>query len=326
MSKKQPQLDEQKFDAFLEKHFAELRRELDAHILKTTQSKDGKILSANPRTRGERGRTVNSWASRKSSWVYSVAALALVAIATPMVMQLNQEKAEARSDLSVSPSASAAPQLGGQLEQDESPSEQKQIVTGKRIARKKSAVSSQDSEQEYFRPSEKDADNLALAQRAEPAKKEELSKMRAAPMPTLRSVEEASPAATGGEKFDDAKVSDRVAAQEKPTAPAPAAPRMSAGAPANSPEFTTASREAKGRNVGESSKSRAPVVRDEIKLDSVESEKAEMERLWKEFDRDPKSFSKDSKRSSRLKMLLARHDTKSKARAKRVAAESQLTQ
>lgn len=43
-------------------------------------------------------------------------------------------------------------------------------------------------------------------------------------------------------------------------------------------------------------------------------EKAELELLWKEYEKNPEQFSKDVKKVARLKLLLARHDTRSRAK------------
>jgi hypothetical protein len=39
-----------------------------------------------------------------------------------------------------------------------------------------------------------------------------------------------------------------------------------------------------------------------------------MELLWKEYEKNPKEFLKDKRKTERLKTLLARHDTRSRAR------------
>ena len=77
--------DDAKFEAFLKKQFAELRAELDSQIAQSS-AKAGQVVPFSPR--------ITSWAKRNAKWKYSIAAAVIVAVAVPMVLQLNRQKAE----------------------------------------------------------------------------------------------------------------------------------------------------------------------------------------------------------------------------------------
>jgi len=257
-----------KFEAFLEKQFGELKREIDAYLARNTKPKEGKVVAF----------------KRKSPWVYSIAAIALVAVATPMVMQLNQQKLEQKQEI-VTPTASAKREESPSKNQPEKP------MVGKLSTRIKTARISR-SDDDSFSDSKSRApiaDQLSAADRD---KDSELKKEAAKPTLRASAPMQESPAEAQSESAGSA---------------APAAPAV---APAPAPERASASR------------AMAMEKDDSPKID----EKAEMESLWKEFEKNPEGFGRDKKRSARLKTLLARHETKSKSRARRVqAAESKAT-
>jgi hypothetical protein len=266
-----------KFDAYLRERFAELKRELDAQLA-SGQSKAGLLHKFAARVRGR--------------WTVGIAALLLAAVSVPLVMQLNQQREELRAATLTldQPSASAARENMPAEEADE------KITTPKSAARKgrnKRAA----AELERFEKDSADTkeSELAFKKRAQPTKPLEDNPGRVADSEkNLPQGARAAPAPP------------RAAAAE---APAMEQAKGEGDADDSAASGTPAMPEAKTRS--------APVPDAQFRLKKAELdaiEKHEMELLWKEYERNPKEFLKDKQKTERLKTLLARHDTRSRAR------------
>lgn len=331
--------EDARFEEFLKKQFAELKRELEKHPQGGLQKKEGKVLQLTqaPQSRASKG-----------TWKYGIAAAVLVAVAVPMIMQLNQQKADLANQMQApaieqekQESAGAAKQKG--MVDTKTAKEDPDAATGKadgffkkkskpakKIADKEADIDSvsdvmagerADANLNKSREETVSRDRFAAAEApagGKDADKDTLA-LKAETKPRLREAMRESD--ERGASADDSRNSAARVAQASPAAPAPTAapgtPSASAG---------MASRDEAPAKPASRSIAIGDAQEKQRKQDASEEEKAEMEKLWKEFEKDPKSFSRDSKRSARLKVLLARHDTKSKTRAKRVkTAESQLT-
>jgi hypothetical protein len=118
---------------------------------------------------------------------------------------------------------------------------------------------------------------------------------------------------------------EEVPARSARVTPAPAATRAPAAEAPAGEMAKSAKRDeqmaASGAPDAPAAKSRSAPINDaQFRLKQSELaaiEKAEMEQLWKEYEKNPELFVKDKKKTERLKMLLARHDTKSRARRMR---------
>jgi len=281
---------DQQFDDFLRRQFAALKRELEPH---SQAYKKGKVLAFS--TPGAKG--VN-----RSAWKYGIAAAVLVAVAVPMVIQLNQHKIEDRQKAEeplTSTDQEAPPTKKREEKTDtakhkyaplpkhvpQAKSDKNLPANDKTPARKKSAI----AEAELANAS--DVDELALrAVKKEEEKDSSLAETtmaaKAAPAPQADDARAGGAAPSG--------YTERVAMARAESASAPSA------APAAAP--TTRSIRI------ENGKER--MKRQEINEDA---EKQEMEKLWKEFEKNPKLFAKDQKRRTRLKVLLVRYNQKSRS-------------
>lgn len=357
LAKKRPTAqDDPRFDGFLKKQFAELRRELEKYPQGGSQKKDGKILQLTQTPQARASKNIESalghpWQRRlrhlRVPLKYGIAAAVLVAVAVPMIIQLNQQKADLANQV-------RAPQL----EQDKR--ESGRVENQKGMADTKTARADADAvtrkADRYFKNKEKPAKEISdkeseidtvsdvmAGERAEgnlkKSRDETVSRDRFA-------AAEAAPAPAASGKSDLGKDMRMAKEEAKPTlraaAPkydagggvdesrqrsamaAPAAPVPSAAPASPSPSASMASRDEAPAKPASRSIAIGDAQEKLRKQEAGDEEKAEMEKLWKEFEKDPESFSRDRKRSARLKVLLARHDAKSKARAKRVkTAESQ---
>lgn len=276
------------FDQFLAERFAELRRELDAHIAAPglTAKKTGQLAHF-PRPAGQLTR---------GGWKLGIAAVVLAAVAVPMVMQLNQKQAEMKATVS-SPAAEQRSEPHIALNKNDAENDEVVAEEEKPAARKsrraktdpaKKKIAGRAYEKEAPEAPASDDGAMAYSKRslppmadadAAPSPKGESAKVALAPSAP------AAPAAEGSEhRAEEASERNNLAA---------------AGAPA----------EIQSRS--------APIADAKFRLKQEEvaaEEKAEMEKLWKEFEKDPEKFRKDAKRTERLKMLLVRHDTRSRAK------------
>ncbi len=286
-----------RFEEFLQTQFKQLRAELDK-FEPSRKGVAGKLLQM-PQARA----TGSTFWQKVDSWRYGIAATVLLAVAVPTVIQLNREERSAilRATGSVADkNTERRPQPAAPLhaddereEADERPavSERKQSASPKTASKKmapaKELAKVQDEKDALGGMSKRElpADMMAAANAPESAKGR-----------SLASEGEASPAAESPRAIPAA-----------PAAPRPVEERAEEKAAAK-----VASRSAP-----------IPDAQFRLKQDRIaDEEKAEMEKLWKEFEKDPKAFQKDQKRSARLRTLLARHDTKSRSRR----LKSELTQ
>jgi len=282
-AKRTPPAAEDKFDAYLRDRFAELKRELDAQI-SAGQPRAGVLQKFTPR----------GGFSPRGGWTVGIAALLLTAISVPLVMQLNQQREQMRNAAVTleQPSTPATRENKPAEAEDEETASPKTLArkdTGKRAAEKT----------ERFEKDSSDSEKSGLA-----------FKKRAQPTIALE------------DKSERAAESEKAMPQIARAAPAPAATRAAA---AEAPAMEQAKGESRADEFAASAapampeaKTRSAPVNDAQfrlkKAELVEIEKNEMEQLWKEYEKNPEVFSKDKKKTERLKLLLARHDTKSRAR------------
>ena len=276
-AKRTPPAAEDKFDAYLRDRFAELKRELDAQI-SAGQPRAGVLQKFTPR----------GGFSPRGGWTVGIAALLLTAISVPLVMQLNQQREQMRSAVVTSEQPAALPQRDNKpvTEEDEETPAPKHA--NRQASRRKGVVETERRENEAADSKES---GLAFKKRAQPAIMDEGKTDRVA------LAEEATP---------------RVArAAPAPAAEAPAGEL--AKSESNADQFA-----ASGAPAAPAAKTRSAPINDaQFRLKQTELaaiEKTEMEQLWKEYEKNPELFSKDKKKTERLKLLLARHDTKSRAR------------
>lgn len=305
--------EDARFEEFLKKQFAGLKRELEKYPQGGLQKKQGKVLQLSQAPQSRAG---------KHSWRYGIAAAVLVAVAVPMVIQLNQQKAELSTQVQA-PSLEQDKQRPGRGDKPKGMAARKTASRAADIDSVSDLVAGERAEGNLKKSREEETasrDRFAAAEM--PAEQKNAGKdmlaMKEEAKPTLRA---ATPKYEAGGGVEESRQSAATAAPS-PAAPAPSAAPASPSASASmaSRDEAPAKPAARSITLGDAQEKRR-------KQDAGEEEKAEMEKLWKEFEKDPKSFSKDTKRSARLKVLLARHDTKSKARAKRVkTAERQLAQ
>lgn len=272
-----------KFDAYLRDRFAELKCELDAQIT-AGQPRAGVLQKFAPRG-GLYGR---------GGWTVGIAALLLTAVSVPLVMQMNQQREQMRTATTTleQPSAPAARESKPAEAEDEETADPKPLA-GK-AGRKQQA-----SRTERLDKDSADTKESGLA-----------FKKRAQPTIALE------------DRPDRAADSEETMPKVARAAPAPAATRAAA---AEAPAMEQAKGESRADEFAASgapamaeAKTRSAPVNDAQfrlkKAELAEIEKAEMEQLWKEYEKNPGQFSKDKKKTERLKLLLARHDTRSRAR------------
>ncbi len=343
MARKNPPAEDPRFEAFLQKQFAELKREL-AKYPAPGAAKQGKILqlAQAPQARAGRG-----------SWRYGIAAAVLVAVAVPMVIQLNQQKAELASKMEAPAPVPEAERTLPKLAEKQTA---RKAELDSLDARKSAADldEAEEKSQGYLKNSPAKAkkkggpgriDDVTAGER--PAATLKASREEAAPKDAMATGKAEEGRVTNAVRENE---SDRFFAKkeavkptlaqdsrshrgdESPSAVAPAAPR--AAAPAPQPAITRSAAPATEISGGDQGAAMADkpapaelnarsIAVDDAKtrlkkLDASNEEKAEMEKLWKEFEKDPKSFNQDKKRSARLRTLLSRHNEKS--RAKRMKA------
>jgi len=330
---KTPRGEDPRFEEFLQKQFAQLKRELAEHA-PFDAAKQGKVLSFEDRiTRPKKSR---------GGWTIGIAAVVLAAVAVPMVIQLNRQKAEIAFKTeapSVAGEATASkdnPKYG-----NKSPATQSRKDTSAKLddleesdgtyyknapAKAKKKTSTHDLRQE-------DERNLK-ATREEAAPKDAIAMDKAETKTATNAVRDGD-----ADRFAAKKESARgyAMADEKP-ASAPAAPAAapapqlakSRSAPAN--EISGGNRGAVAQTEMPASASEAQATSRSIQVDdakqrlkqqqSTEDERAEMEKLWREFEKNPQEFNRSKTKRSRLDALLARHDRKSRAKRMR-AIETQ---
>lgn len=299
--------DELRFEEFLQQQFNQLRAELD----KYAPERNGvasKLLQL-PQAKA----TGSTFWAKMDSWRYGIAATVLLAVAIPSVIQLNRQQREIAMAASPKTEGATAVELDHKIRQQ-----------SKDVPRRENEEVSDDRSQDLVTAKRPDKGvskkRDVVSKDGYAAEKEDLADVISRREP---------PANAKAEAPASAEARGRVMAMEAAGAPAPAI--ESAKSPAASPTAPTS------RNFGaaadeervasESVARSAPIADAQFKLkqeQNVEDEKVEMERLWKEFEKDPKSFNQDKKRSARLKTLLARHDTRSRARKVR-ASERQNT-
>ncbi|GAB4425875.1 MAG: hypothetical protein OHK0011_07250 [Turneriella sp.] len=270
-----------KFDAYLRERFAELKRELDLQLA-ARQPKAGVLHRFTPR----------GGLSARGGWTVGIAALLLTAVSVPLVMQLNQQREQMRAATTIleQPSAPAARESNTAEAADEETAGPKPLAgkTGRKQQVRRTERIEKDS-------ADTQDSGLAFMKRAQPTRALEDKADRTADSEgTMPKIARAAPA----------PAATRAAAAEAPAmeqAESRADEFAASGAPAM-PEPKTRS---------------APVNDAQYRLkqaELAEIEKAEMEQLWKEYEKNPALFTKDKKKTERLKLLLARHDTRSRAR------------
>lgn len=320
--------DDAAFESFLQRQFAALRIELDQHIA-GQKPKSGKQLEFPSATRRR----------PLAPWKYGIAALALVAVSVPMILQLNKQKAELVQN-SAAPAQAEKSRVADKMadadamrpaEKEENDAKTQGYFNHKKTARTDGIVDKRtkeraSDEEEKASPTK---DLFAMAKNDRDIKREEKPATEA--IVTGR-------AAPGADKSELAgSVAEEISTRRAEAAPAsPAAPPASAApapAPAKPPVMAAKRRAPMAgdeppesganeqKDLAQAAKSRSIAVDDvnaKLKKQAAkeDQEKEEMEKLWKEFEKNPDTFSRDKKRSARLKVLLSRHNEKS--RAKRV--------
>ncbi|MBN8222163.1 MAG: hypothetical protein J0L53_14660 [Spirochaetes bacterium] len=335
--------DDPRFEDFLKRQFAQLKRELAEHA-PFEAAKEGKVISLEER--------ISRPKKSRNTWQLGIAAAVLAAIAVPMVIQLNRQKAEIAYK-------TEAPAAAGEIvrEKDGIKAENKPTAPLQRGNKTTKLDDLEESDGSYYKRApantQKKAEASDLRQQGE--RKLKAVREETSPKDSIATgkvdkpaTEAASKTAANAVRVDDA---DRFAAKkesgrterlseesgyamaDEATAPRPA-PAAPAAAPTpqlaksrSAPEISGGDRgaaAAQGEAMpAEAQKNSRSIAIDDAKSriqkqESAAEEKAEMEKLWKEFERDPKSFNQDKKRSARLRTLLSRHNEKS--RAKRMKA------
>lgn len=280
------------FEEFLQEQFKQLRAELD-RFEPPRKGVDGKLLQL-PQAKA----TGSAFWKKVDSWRYGIAASVLLAVAVPTVIQMNREQqskvVQATSPMNEKAAESKTDRPASTLALEADDDESEEIAESRpSVARKKSASPKLAAAKPA--PSKEAADLREQKDAAGGMAKREIPE-------DVMAAAEAAPIAKG-----------RALASEGERAPREESPRAVPAAPA-APAMADKAEEKKSANVASRS---APIPDAQFKLKQeriAEEEKAEMEKLWKEFEKDPKAFQQDAKRSARLRTLLARHDTKSRAR------------
>ncbi len=332
--------DDAKFEAFLTKQFAELKNELRKYPV-PGEKKSGQVIPFSPR--------INSWAKRNTKWKYGIAAAVIVAVAVPMVLQVNRQRAEFAHSAST-------PALEQRLKNDKTLQDRisdreeadadtirqgGEVQANKNYYGKKTKAAPAkdasdarvtdgvkgrlDTLQEKPRaPAELAAGRSEGYVTKEEERASERTQLQAAPAAT-RSSEAQTITAAPAEKAERSVAAGAPA----PAAPAPVfAAKKRSAAPGVAQPSTGAEAETKRDAASMANADEAPAAKPRSfslddtnaklkKQSAAEEEKTEMEKLWKEYEKDPKAFNKDKNRSARLRTLLARHDTKSRAKRMR---------
>lgn len=347
--------EDPRFEEFLQKQFAELKRELGQYA-SGKAAKEGKVLSFDS--------GIKRAGKNRGSWKYGIAAAVLAAVAVPMVIQFNRQRAEyaARTE-APAPAADADRTIPKTPEAERTPSKSSEKQTAPQADLDSLKLAEQDEATEksgYLKAAPAKAkkkaktepvQDILAGERNTPALK--ASREEAAPKDAIATgkaddgrinnalrdnesdkffakKEEAKPAlaqSSRSQRADNAPSGGNPAAPASPpvaAAPAPAARPAITRSAAPSTEISGSDRGAamaQGETVAaaEAQKNSRSIVVDDSKArlkkqDARDEEKAEMEKLWKEFEQDPKSFNQDKKRSARLRTLLSRHNEKSRAR------------
>lgn len=342
--------DDPHFEEFLQKQFAQLKREL-AEYAPFEAAKEGKVLSFEDR--------ISRPKKSRGGWTVGIAAVVLAAIAVPMVIQLNRQKAEVAFKTET-PSVAGDVTLG----KEKPKAEKEESAAGRSTDARARLDDLEAQDGTYYKNAPAKTKKAAKAEETREQGERNLKATReeASPKDAIATGKADKPAPVhetetktianavregDADRFAAKKESARVARPseksgytmaDKAPAPAPARPAQTApAAPAAAPAPTLAkSRSAPANEISGGDRSaaaqaempapaaEAQAASRSIQVDDAKSrlkqqdivtdEKAEMEKLWKEFEQDPKSFNQDKKRSARLRTLLSRHNEKSRAK------------
>ncbi len=288
-AKSSPQSDV-RFEEFLQSQFKQLRAELD-RFEPSRKGVEGKLMQM-PQARA----SASTFWHKLDSWRYGIAATVLLAVAIPTMIQLNREERSAVMQATGSvadKNTERKPQPSATLQADDDEREE---------ADESTAVSARKQSAAPRTPSKKTAPTKEFAKVQN--EKDASGDMSKRELPDDMMAAADAPAAAKGRSFTS----------EGEASPAAESPRVAPAAPA-APRVAEERAEEKSAANAASRSAPIPDAQFRLKQDRIaEEEKAEMEKLWKEFEKDPKAFQKDQKRSARLRTLLARHDTKSRAR------------
>ncbi|MFO1471525.1 MAG: hypothetical protein U1F27_10850 [Turneriella sp.] len=344
--------DDAKFEAFLQKQFAELRAELDRQIMKGS-AKAGKITDlAAAREKRAAGTSVLGYFDK---WKYGIAAAVVVAVAVPMVIQVNRQRAELAHQASA-PTLEQQQKSTGPLQERITDREEAEADTerpdsavqaNKNYYGKKQAAPAtgtvDDRKTAILRSApEKPAEKPGAPAEIAAGRSEGYVSKEEARAPEPRQSENAAMATRGGEPAtvtaadkDGRSLAANAPAPAAPASPAPApvfaakkrsqAPTANSGAEAETKRDSASMADADATPAAKPRSFSLDDTNAKLKKQSIaEEEKAEMEKLWKEYEKDPATFDKDKKRSARLRTLLSRHDTKSRARRMRTVPAKQM--
>jgi hypothetical protein len=324
---KTPRGEDPRFEEFLQKQFAQLKRELAEHA-PFDAAKQGKVLSFEDR--------ISRPKKNRGGWTVGIAAVVLAAVAVPMVIQLNRQKVEVRA-------AAGEPTVA----KDNATYDNKSPATNSRNDKSAKLDDLEERDGTYYKNAPAKAKSKASAHDLRPEDERNLKATReeASPKDAIAMDKTETKTATNAVRDGDA---DRFAAKkesargyamadEKPAA-APAAP-AAAPAPQLAKSRSAPANEISGGDRGAVAQAEMPAPASEAQATSrsiqvddakqrlkhqqnTEDEKAEMEKLWREFEKNPQEFNRSKTKRSRLDTLLARHDRKSRAKRMR-AIETQ---
>lgn len=348
--------DDAKFEEFLKKQFAELRAELDGQIGRGS-AKAGKVV--NLESGREKRAAGSSVLALFDKWKYGVAAAVIVAVAVPMVLQVNRQKAELATR-TAAPTLEQNQQAGAKLkdhitEREEAGADADGVLpgsageTGKSYYAKKPVATMKDAREDRKSAEVKGIQDAVIEKRNAPAetttsRTEGYLSKEEARAPEQKQLEKAPAAGRSRETTSMAAApADKEERSLSATAPSAGAAPSAPASPAPAPVFAAKKRSAAPMPEADNKRDAASTVSaDEapaakprsfslddanakLKKQSIaEEERAEMEKLWKEYEKDPQAFGKDKNRSARLRTLLARHDTKSRARRMRTVPAKQM--
>jgi cytoskeletal protein RodZ len=302
-----PRGSDDRFEEFLKKQFAVLKDELSVYPLPAK----GRVLEFGKPSR----------AKTLPAWSYGLAAGVLIAAALPIFFQLNQKTAEARQAPPQATAAQSAADIDRPNEganQQAKPNEQnfegqeseKEVKQGN--PRKFAAASSNKNSDESSKAADA-SPKLAAAATTRDQHAESTESVRNAVRPdekkdamggANRPMKDRSPALTvnsqAASRFERAaEESDRVAD----------AKGITTGAVADSEAMPAAA-------------PRSIAIDDNLtrakKKEINVSERQELEKLWKEYERDPQQFNKNAKRRARLTALLDQFKMRSRVARMRV--------
>lgn len=355
--------DDPHFEEFLQKQFAQLKREL-AEYAPFEAAKAGKVLSFEDR--------ISRPKKSRGGWTVGIAAVVLAAIAVPMVIQLNRQKAEVAFKTEA-PSAAGEITVANEKPKPENKSPAPSNTTdararlddleaqdgtyyksspakGKKAAKTEETreINAREQGEKNLKATREEAsprDAIATGKTDKPAPISETetktvaNAVREGDADRFAAKKESARAAHPAEKSGYAMADE--AAAPAPARPGQVAPAAPAAAPA--PQFAKSrnapANEISGGDRGAAAQTEMPAPAAEaqgtsrsIQVDDAKSrmkqqqssddEKAEMEKLWREFEKNPQEFNRSKTKRSRLHTLLARHDRKSRAKRMR-AIETQ---